>query len=756
MRLRLLVLAALLALAPSAWADEADDQYAVAAGHYARREWKLAAEEFQTFLDRHPDDARADQSVFFLAGALVQSGRFDEARTRFAEYLRRSPSGTHARTAQFRLGEAAYFGKQYDLAKTDLEAFQRSHPNDALDAYVLPYLGDIALTKKDFSAAAKYYGEALSRFPDGAMEDDYRLGLGRALAESGKSDEAASCFETLAAKRESPLASEARLRLGVLYYDGGRYAKAVATLNVFETEKQLDEPLRSRARLAHAMSLEKLGRNDDAISLLGKVAGDEPFATTVHQLAEAAYAASDWDWAATLFAWLVDKSKRPEYVAKGLSGLGWSQFKRGQSTEAAATLDRLLQSKPEPKLVAEAAWLRGRILQQLKQFDAASAMYDLALQSVPDPRSRYFPEVLLTAARLREERHQDHQAAALYARFVKECPGRAEMDAALYEWSWTLHEIGRDKEATAALQRIHDEFPKSEYWADATCRLAQRAFESKNHAAAGKLIDALFADGAKPTIGDHALRLRWQMAAIEKRWDEVRRAAEQLANDYPQSPLCLMADFWVAEAMYRQGDYDAAGQRFDSLARRTQGRKETWMAMIPLRQAQVLAQKGEWLDAQAIASKIPADYPDFQQQYEVEYLLGRCLASRAEFDKAREAYRRVIQSDRGAKTETAAMAQWMIGETYFHQKNHEAALREYLRVEILYAYPRWQAGALLQAGKCREELGQRDAATELYRRVVQTYPNTPFAEEADRRLRGVAASPDSRQANARKPSNTPR
>ena len=76
------------------------------------------------------------------------------------------------------------------------------------------------------------------------------------------------------------------------------------------------------------------------------------------------------------------------------------------------------------------------------------------------------------------------------------------------------------------------------------------------------------------------------------------------------------------------------------------------------------------------------------------------------------------------------MAQWMIGETYFHQKNYEAAVREYLRLEILYAYPTWQAGALLQAGKCHQRLGEAKQAAELYRQILKNYSKTPFAEQA--------------------------
>ncbi len=110
------------------------------------------------------------------------------------------------------------------------------------------------------------------------------------------------------------------------------------------------------------------------------------------------------------------------------------------------------------------------------------------------------------------------------------------------------------------------------------------------------------------------------------------------------------------------------------------------------------------------------------------------LANQADFALAREAYGRVLRSPTGGKSETAAMAQWMIGETFFHQESYEAAIAAYLRVEILFAYPHWQAGALLQAGKCQEHLGRWKDAAETYARLVQTYPDTEYTDEAKRRL----------------------
>ena len=52
-------------------------------------------------------------------------------------------------------------------------------------------------------------------------------------------------------------------------------------------------------------------------------------------------------------------------------------------------------------------------------------------------------------------------------------------------------------------------------------------------------------------------------------------------------------------------------------------------------------------------------------------------------------------------------------------------MREYLRLEILYAYPTWQAGALLQAGKCHELLGEGQEAAELYQQHSEGLLPTP-------------------------------
>ncbi|MBN1910782.1 MAG: tetratricopeptide repeat protein [Pirellulales bacterium] len=1016
---RIVMLVALLAawivgvsVAVPATAGEAEDQYAVAAGHYAQRDWRLAVKEFEVLLEKHPTHASVEASTFFLGEALLQIERYSAAATRFAEYLRRAPKGPYAKTAQFRLAEAAYLAGLGNQAERDLEQFLQKYPGDPLGAFALPYLGETRLSLDKPAQAEKAFREALDRFPEGRMQDDCRLGLAKAAKAQGRNEEARRMLSVLMVKQNGPLAEEARFRLGILQCQDGDHNEALTTLAPFETSPSLSKsPWRGRAALGRAAALKRLERFDEAKAILVRLTGDRqlgveaqywiglieldrrqwkaaaetmrklarenprhklapafhfyagdalmradrpeeaskefdaaltgpgkdednpwrddalrgkiqlavkakegttvdrlatdflrkhaesPLANDVRrlsarsmlerhqygqaarlleplcagdardaqsledryllalayegchrpkdalamlrpvvesaqgqlqaqaslaeasllastdqfgeaktrleqylatkpegpeavkaqarlavglaqhgqmehakklyttllahratdplllpateQLAEAAYDAGDYAWAAELYGWLIEQNhgSKNASLVRALSGLAWSQLKTGQPVKAEATFERLLRSEPDPKLAAEAAWARGRLLEQLNRPDGALAMYDQILQR--HTKSAQHPKALLAAARLRDRLQRDDEAAKLYRQFATDYPKNDRLDAVLYEWSWVLEETGKTDESATLRERLVREFPESRFTADAAYRLAQRAAETKDFEAAEKWLDRVLASRPGDELTQHALCLQWQIAGARKQWEIVRRAAGQLVRDYPESPLRLAAEFWVAESDYRIDQLESAGQRFDDLDKRRQGHKDAWLAIVPLRRAQILARKKQWKDALALVRAIPKEYPQFEQQHEVDYLLGRCLASQADFEAAREAYRRVIRSETGAKTETAAMAQWMIGETYFHQKDYETAVREYLRVEMLYAFPRWQAGALLQAGKCYERLGQWDAAAQLYARVINSYPTTAFAEEAAARLRDV--TPKTRIHQARQP-----
>jgi cellulose synthase operon protein C len=83
------------------------------------------------------------------------------------------------------------------------------------------------------------------------------------------------------------------------------------------------------------------------------------------------------------------------------------------------------------------------------------------------------------------------------------------------------------------------------------------------------------------------------------------------------------------------------------------------------------------------------------------------------------------------------MAQWMIGETYFHQRDYEQARLAYERVIERHNISEWQARAALQAGKCAELSGNWQQATKYYEDALDRWRDTQSGKELEARLKWV-------------------
>lgn len=975
----------------AAQADEAADQYAVAAAHYGHARWELALAEFEKFLKNFPAHDKADQASFYMGESLVQLRRFKEASQQFRTLVDRQPDEPLARKVLFRAGEASYFAGELDKAQPALTEFLKRHPDDKLNAYVLPYLGDMALEQGSTLEAEELYRRALSEFPDGRLQDDCRFGLARALEQQGKIEQACGIYRSLARKPGAAWADEAQYRLGRHAYDQGdfeasleawaafdremagsslapqarlaraqalfqlrRWPEAEAALKPLTTAKELavearywlglvqkargewaaaaetllaaaatnpqhalapaitfhagdalllagkpaearkqfervsqswpddalaDDALlgQMRAALAQsdgasidegalafkehfaesgllhdakrvqarsllsrhkfaeaaaileplvltglaiaapetlpdryllALAYQGLARPDETLALLEPVlkAADHELAAdavrlkaaaqfaakkyaeaiaTLKQfldtnphgdalvearaelavcyastkqfeqsrslyaelvkdkvapklldpvrlaLAEIALASGEHAWASELFAEVAKSSQVPDKAAKALAGLGFSHLKSGKDALALEAFTKLLEKYPGEPPAAEAAFARAELLAKTKQPQALEA-YRAVFEKYA--KSRQAPSALLAAARLEEQAGKLDPARTLYERFERDYANSTQLDESLYNHAWVLRSLNQPAEADALFEKICKRFPKSRFRLDAMYRLAEDAGALGNKAVAMQWISTLLAEKPNADITSHALYLAAQQSIAAESWKDTIELLTTLLKDYPQTELAVLAEFWIAESKYRLGQYDESQAAFDRLAAHLPKSRESWTAMVPLRRAQILVHQKKWTEAEPLARSIAKEFPDFDQQYEADYVVGRCLAAGGRFDEARKVFNQVVHSQSGGKTETAAMAQWMIGESYFHQKNYESAIREYLRLEILYAYPTWQAGALLQAGKCHEAMGEWPQAVELYARLLKNYPGNTFSNEATRRL----------------------
>ncbi|MEM0925955.1 MAG: tetratricopeptide repeat protein, partial [Planctomycetota bacterium] len=124
---------------------------------------------------------------------------------------------------------------------------------------------------------------------------------------------------------------------------------------------------------------------------------------------------------------------------------------------------------------------------------------------------------------------------------------------------------------------------------------------------------------------------------------------------------------------------------------------------------------------------------DASRQTLLHCLRGELAVRQARFPEARQHYETVVRASESSRS-LRGRAQWMIGETFFMQRQYRDAIQAYRLVENLDPGGAFGALALVQAGKSYEQLGRTAEAGVCYGLLLRRHANSPQAGEARRRL----------------------
>ena len=246
--------------------------------------------------------------------------------------------------------------------------------------------------------------------------------------------------------------------------------------------------------------------------------------------------------------------------------------------------------------------------------------------------------------------------------------------------------------------------------------------------------DSAAADSLRRLLPAALYRLGRTYAEL-KDWAAAVVTLDRLLADFPDNPYRREARYLRAESALRNGDVSVAEKDFAALLAEPPAAADP-KGMIPavrLKQIQCWIALKRWKDAlEGAQAEKGGRAPGDPTLAELDFLTGQALLGLGQVEKARAAFQAVIEVRKAG--ELAAQAQLMRGETYFHQDQFHEALRDFLKVDILYDSPRWQAAALLEAGKVYERLDQWADAAETYERLLSKFAADPSANEARRRL----------------------
>ena len=685
---------------------------------------------------------------FHAAQAALMAGQTSEARDRFMAITRDEPTSSWADDAQLRAAALALDAKDYAGARQLAGALPTTYPDSPLhaDAHLIDARAALGLNQPKDAIAILTASLADDKpSPEVAQAASYYLGL--AYGKDGQADKAAEALGKLASAPSTTgtAAADAQYLIGQTDFDEGRFAEAITALTKY-LEAKPEGSVAADALARITLSQATLGQVEAADASLAKLVAGFPTSPTLMptrlRLSELALDAKQFDRAESLFRQITeskDKPAEPLIEARAWSGLGWSLFGASHPAEAAEAFGKAIDLAPDKPLAVDARFIQARALQDAGQTDPAITAYTKALADHPDAKQA--GPAALALARLQVAAGQPAAAASTFQTVVEKHAADAgePEQSVLCEWGWALLDAGQTAEADKVFERLLAGFPDGPRANDARFNLAESAYEAHNLDRTVELLTPLVAPGSetRPELVERALYRIGRVEVDRRDWTAASTMLDRLIGEYPSSPFGREARFWRAEVAFQTGDSAAAATGFTSLIDEPAGATDP-QGMIGTargRMVQVAVQQNRWADALTTADAWSASVPDPQADpigAEVDYSRGRALQGLAKFDDARAAFDRAIAAR--PRSELAARAQLMRGETFFHQEQYRDALREFYRVVIQYNAPEWQATALLEAGKVHEKLDQWREAVATYEKLRTQFPDDRNAAEAGRRL----------------------
>ena len=702
---------------------------------YSRRgRFADAYKSTQGAMSRMPTNAPpAKELLFDLGNNLMSDGKYRAAIKMFSSIVSKHQDWNQTADA-LRL-RAACLHKADNLKKSlaDCETFLANYGDN-------PLIDEIAFLKAENQfflemdgAALESYTEFLSAYAESANRDATRLRIAQLQYRKKSWQEVLKQTHELKAKnREDDLFRQVAFLAGDSHYNLEQWNDAIFALGDFV--KQYPQELNAdTALLKLALARLNNGEKITAIALLVELVSSHknsthlPFALA--ELGRLHYEAERWGEARGYLERIVTDYATSAEKPKAEYYLGWVSLAEAKDEEAAAHFKQVIDRAPKHPLLADSLLQTGLLLVKRSAYPEAQEVLDRFLKEFPGNLKAEYGSYYLGVSYARSDKWKE--AIPHFKTVAHKGATSPLADLAVYELAWCGRYLDRPEDAMKQYETLLSELPKSKLVDRATFELSELESESKKlNSAIRRLISLLDRTEDSELREQIFYRLGWSYHA-KSQPDKALEFLEQLIEAYPKSELLSLAHYHAGEAALQKSEYARARLHFAPAASdATLPPQFREFALVRLGETQALT--SQWPESEASYSMFVDSHAKSKLLRRARFGQGWARENQGKFDVAIKSYRQVISA--GNRDETAARAQFQIGECLFMLKQYDDAIRELLKVEINYAYPQWVSKSMLEMGRALEKRGQKIRAIEQFELLVEKYPQSSAAIVARKRV----------------------
>jgi TolA-binding protein len=708
---------------------------------FKRENFGRAAGVLKSAIQRHPKSELAPEMCYDLAVALLRS---DDARggiEALGEFSRRFPDHRLAADVLYLLAVTEHQIGDYDRSQKHCRAYQKQHPEQFHSADIAFLVGENDYLEGRYEEAADAFGQFVGRYPNDSQAPQARFRLGLAAYHLERYDAAQVALAGIryggdaAGKFHTGL-----LALGDICYQRGEWEQAERYLDQYLTGEADAISSTDVALLKLGLARIRQGRHEEALSplnlLIAKHRPSPHWLQGVFERGQAYLALKDSAKAAADFEQVLAEGSDSRFASHAANHLGSIALKDSRFDRAAEYFADVQNRSGAGAARVDALFQQIQALMAAKRFDEAEPRLLDFLKRYPkhDHAARARSQLVVAFARRDRSADALEQIKAFEKRDLKKSDV-ALLATILYEKAWALRKLGREAQAQTAYQRlldlkIGDELEAhslielaeleagAERWPEAVTLLTR--LDKQVNASDSKVSAAVAEQGAY-RLGVYLFKMGDYGRAAQKFEDFVER--------FEGSAVFASASFFCGESYFKSANHGKAAKHLARVVEQFPSHETVAPSLLRLGECFAVLQK--WKKSEEVFAQYLSRFADSDLWYQATFGVGWARENTGRYDEAIKVYRDVVARHQG---ETAARAQFQIGECLYAQEKFEQSARELIKVDILYAYPAWSAAALYEAGRCMQHLGQEAQAREQFKQVVDKFSQTQWAKMAEESL----------------------
>lgn len=676
-----------------------DDELARKALYYKAINLKLGGQyensikTFQEFGDKYKNGLWVEQAFYEWAVSSFEAGQYGNAIETLLTLIRNQKKLEDPGKVYTMLGEAYFANNEYTRASQAFEEAEKVADIDpVLRRQARFQKAWILYRNQAYEQAQPIFESVYAETPTTEIGAEALFWSADSYYKLRQFSDAAQRFSIFIKNYpNNELIGAARYSLGWSYFVMGDYEKAVAPLEAFLNDYNPPPialfPYDTDTQLRIGDAYYAQGKYREAINFYNKAIGAEPGGDyAMFQVANSYYRSGRTFEAVTTFRKVLRIYPFSRLREQAQYNVAYIYLNSDNYSQAIEEFQTVISKYPGTEWAARSQYNIGDSYYNAGEYDRAIEAYKNVLENYP--RSSYIIDAVNGIQFSQLSSTGVDSSSAVLEDFLSNNPSSGTADRLRYRQAETVYQTG-DYEGAIREFRQYLRITNSD-------NLTPEAYSN--------LADSYDKTGQK-----------------DKAIEAYQTIVDEFADD-EQAPPALIS---LGNLYYEKASFEKSHDYFQRLLEKgNRFKQEAYVGMgrASLELGNTSVAKTEFEEALSVNANNAA----------ANVGLGKVALVEERYEDAKALFTSVADK---SSTVSGAEAQFYLGRIEQNQQNYEAAIETYAKVRVLFeAFEHWTSKALYNSAECHIRLGNRGDAISILNGIIEKYPDSEGAQQAQRLL----------------------